>query len=179
MCFKTGAVVAVIAAVLTTSASAAGTTPAGGVIGIYASPGMSGAVARIVITGAIGDYGTATTIDKDGKVDQNGGYVRIVLKHGGFEVNSIALNKKANAARPTTNSSTTCSFSVSSSGMVTLFNGTGMYAGLNGSAHITETFAGVGPRYASGPKKGKCNMSNNGRPLAFWSGIDGLGKVTF
>ena len=104
MCFKAIAAVAAIAAVLTTSASAAGTTPSGGVIGIYATPGMSGAVARIVITGAIGDYGTATTIDKDGKVDQNGGYVRIVLKHGGFEVNSIALNKKADDARPTTNS---------------------------------------------------------------------------
>jgi hypothetical protein len=178
MCFKAVAAVAVTAALLTTSASAAGTMPAGGVIGIYATPGMK-AVARIVITGAIGDYGTATTIDKDGKVAQNGGYVRIVLKHGGFEVNSIALNKKADDARPTTNSGATCSFSVSVPGVVTLFNGTGMYAGLHGSARVTETFAGVGPRYASGPKKGKCNMSNNARPLAFWSGIDGLGKVTF
>ena len=112
---KAVAGIAATAALLTAS-SAAGMAPAGGTIGIYATPNM-GAVARIVITGAIGDYGTATTINKNGKVNQNGGYVRIVLKHGGFEVNSIALNKKVNAARPLTNSATTCSFSVSASGV--------------------------------------------------------------
>jgi hypothetical protein len=174
---KAVAVIAATGALLTASA-AAGTAPAGGTIGIYATPTM-GTVARIVVTGAIGDYGIATQINKDGKFDPNGGYVKVVLKHGGFEVNSIALNKKANAARPTTNSTTTCSFSVSTSGAVTLFNGTGMYAGLKGIAHVTMTFAGLGARYATGPKKGQCNKSNTSQPIAFWSAIDGLGEVTF
>jgi hypothetical protein len=169
-----GSVVA--AGVLAASAGAAEMT--GGTIGVYASPGM-GATARIVVTGAIGDYGVATTIDKDGKVDSNGDYVRIALKHGGFEVNSVALNKKANNARPTTNSAVTCSFSVVVSGPVTLFNGSGAYTGIAGTIHVSEAFGGVGRRYTSGAKKGQCNMSNNAAPLAFWSGIEGLGKVTF
>ena len=54
-----------------------------------------------------------------------------------------------------------------------------MYTGLKGIAHVTETFAGVGARYASGPKKGQCNRNNNSQPLAFWISINGLGKVTF
>jgi hypothetical protein len=52
-----------------------------------------------------------------------------------------------------------CSFSVSASGAVTLFNGTGMYAGLKGTARVTETLAGVGVRYATGPKKGPVPFS--------------------
>lgn len=171
-----GSVVA--AGALAASAGAASMPPAGGTIGVYASPGM-GATARIVVTGAIGDYGVATTIDKDGKVDSNGDYVRIVLKHGGFEVDSVELNKKANDARPTTNSAVTCSFSVVVSGPVTLFNGTGAYAGIAGTIHVSEAFGGVGRRYTSGAEKGQCDMANNAAPLAFWGGIEGLGKVTF
>jgi hypothetical protein len=170
--------VAFAAVCFAVSADAAGSMPASGTIGVYATPG-SGTVARIVLTGAIGDYGTATQITKSGRPNQNGGYVRVVLKHGGFEVNSVALNKKANSARPLTNNTTTCSFSVTASGPTTLFNGTGMYAGISGTVRVTETFAGVGRRYASGPKKGQCNRSDAAQPLAFWSGITGLGKVAF
>ncbi len=53
-------------------------------IEIWATSG-TGAVAKILITGVIGDYGTATTIDKNGKVDENGDYVNIALKHGGLK----------------------------------------------------------------------------------------------
>jgi len=45
--------------------------------------------------------------------------------------------------------------------------------GITGTPHITERFAGIGPRYASGPKKGQCNMSNNAQPIAFWGSITG------
>jgi hypothetical protein len=102
-----------------------------------------------------------------------------VLKHGGFEVNNVAITNKANSAPPTTNSKATCSFSVSVSGPETLFNGTGMYAGIKGVAHVTQTIAGIGPRYASGPKKGQCNPSNNATPLAFFASVIGTGTVTF
>jgi hypothetical protein len=34
------------------------------------------------------------------KVDDNGDYVNVVLKHGGFEVNSVELNKITNAGQP-------------------------------------------------------------------------------
>ena len=120
MWFKSGtaAVFAVVVAAGTVAvpAAAAPTTPAGGTIEIWATPG-NGPVGPIVITGAIGDYGTATTIDKNGKVDNNGDYVKIALKHGGFEINSVALNQKTNNAPPTMVNNTTCSVEFGGSGL--------------------------------------------------------------
>ena len=41
---------------------------------------------KILITGAIADYGTAISEDKNGKVDPNGNCEKVTLKHGGFTV---------------------------------------------------------------------------------------------
>ena len=140
---------------------------------------LVGAVSKIVITGVIGDYGTATSINKNGTIDANGNYVKIALKHGGFEVNSVALNQKTNNAPPTMVNTTTCSFDFGGSGPVTLFNGTGMYTGITGTLNITEKFGGIGPVFTSGPKKGQCNMGENVQPIAFYGSITGSGKVSF
>jgi hypothetical protein len=163
------------------ASAAAPTPPAGGVVEVYVTPPASfnGAVFKIVVIGAIGDYGTATSIDKDGKVDSNGNYVKIRLKKGTFEVNSVALNKKTNNAPPTLVNRTTCSYGFGASGPVTLFNGTGLYTGISGTLRITQTFAAVGPPYKSGPKKGQCNMSNNAQPAAIYGSITGKGIVKF
>jgi hypothetical protein len=171
-------VLAAVVGAFAWAAASAGAAPAGGQIHVWVTPG-NGAVSRIVITGAIGDYGTATTITKSGKVDSNGDYVRIRLKQGGFEVNSVELNKKTDNAPPTMVNKTTCSVEFGGTGPVTLFDGTGEYAGISGTLQITETFAGVGPRFTSGGKKGQCDMSNNSEPLAFWGSITGGGKVSF
>jgi hypothetical protein len=56
-------VVAVAAAALAASAGATRAVQPGGMIGIYGTPSMS-ASGKILITGAIGDDGTETTIDK-------------------------------------------------------------------------------------------------------------------
>ena len=170
--------VAVIGALAACTVAGAGTMPAGGKIKVWVTPGL-GAVDKIVITGAIGDYGTATTITKSGKVDSNGNYVRIRLKQGGFEVNSVALNKKVNNAPPIMVNKTTCSFEFGGNGPVTLFNGTGRYAGISGTIQIAEVFAGVGPRFKTGAKKGQCNLSNNAQPAAFYGSITGTGTVSF
>ena len=53
-------------------------TPAGGSVKIFATPG-NGPGGTILITGAIGDYGKTLTIDKNGKTDSNGDYVKITL----------------------------------------------------------------------------------------------------
>ena len=163
--------------VLSTAAAATMTTT--GTIQVWATPSPTSAVAKIVITGVIGDYGTATTINKNGTVNANGNYVKIVLQHGGFDVNSVALNKIVNAAPPMMTNATTCSVVFGGSGPNTLFDGTGMYAGISGTVQVTERFAGIGPRYTSGPKKGQCNMNNNTQPIAFWGSITGMGKVSF
>jgi hypothetical protein len=171
--------VAVIGSGLFGGVSAWGSsTPKGGTIYVSATP-KNGATDPIVIVGAIGDYGTATTIDQNGKVDSNGDYVKIVLKHGGFEINTKTLKKKANSALPTVNDTTTCSFSFAASGPVTLFNGSGLYKGISGTVEITESFDAILPRFATGKHKGQCNESNSASPVASVGSISGSGKVSF
>jgi hypothetical protein len=174
-----GAVAVACALILGGLAMAAGRseTLAGGKIQIFSDqPG--GAVGKIVITGAIGDWGTATTIDKSGKVDANGNFVKIVLKKGGFEVDSTALNAKLNKA-PGSFNKATCSFSFAGSGRVTLFNGTGLYKGLSGNANVTVSFGGIAPRLTSGAKKGQCNPNQNAKPLDQYGAVIGTGVVKF
>ncbi len=65
---------AVAVGALAIPAAAAPVAPAPGTIEIRATPG-NGPVDPIVITGSIGDYGTATTIDKSAKSYNNGDYV--------------------------------------------------------------------------------------------------------
>jgi hypothetical protein len=171
---------AVVTGSLAAPAVAAPAMPMGGTIGVWVTIGnLNSAVSSIIVTGAIGDYGTATTINKNGTVDQNGNYVRITLKKGGFEVNSVALNKATNNAPPIMQNATTCSVVFGGSGPVTLFNGTGMYTGISGTVNITQRFAAIGPRVATGPKKGQCSMNNNAPPVAFYGTITGTGKVSF
>jgi len=158
-------------------AASGSAAPAGGQIRIFANQ-TTEASGPIVITGAIGDYGTQTNIDRNGKVDANGDYVKIVFHKGRFEVDSTALNAKLSKVQPLFNKAT-CSFSFVGSGRVRLFNGTGLYKGLSGSAVVTISFAGVGPRLTSGAHKGDCNPSQNAKPLAQYSAVIGTGVVKF
>jgi hypothetical protein len=150
----------------------------GGTIYIDFTPNNS-ATYPIVITGAFADYGTATTITQNGTVNPNGNYVKIALKQGGFEVNSTALNKKANSTAPTFNSTTNCSYSFTVSGPISLFKGSGAYKGISGTLTITESFSAILPRFASGKHKGQCNEGNSATPLATGGNISGSGKVSF
>jgi hypothetical protein len=43
---------------------------------------------------------------------------------------------------------------------------TGKFAGASGSGAVEVNFAGYGPKYTSGPKKGQCNTSPNAPELA-------------
>lgn len=155
----------------------ASASPSNGQVSVYVTP-SNGAKSTIVITGAIGDYGTALSVDKNGKTDQNGNFVVITLKKGTFKVDSTTLNQVANNLQPTVNA-TTCSATGTGSGPVTLMDGTGLYAGISGTLNITETFAFIGPPFKSGSKKGQCNLSNNARPLAQYGSLTGSGAVTF
>jgi hypothetical protein len=149
-----------------------------GKVRIFADASSDGPVSKILITGAIGDYGTATSIDKNGKVDQNGNYVKIALKKGTFEVDSTTLNANMNKA-PAVFNKTTCSFSLTGTGPVKLFNGTGLYKGISGSAEITLSFGGIAPRLTSGAHKGDCNPNQNAKALSQYGAIIGTGTVKF
>ena len=73
---------------------------------------------------------------------------------GTFEIDSTALNKKTANPRPQVASDTTCSVSASGSAPVTLFNGTGLYKGITGTANVTLTFTGVGQPLPKRPEEG-------------------------
>lgn len=157
-------------------AAAATAAPIGGPIALEASIG-NGPSGKIVVAGAIGDWGSVLSIDKNGKPDPNGNYVKVTLKKGGFEINSTALNKKTANPRPQVASDTTCSVSAGGSAPVTLFNGTGLYKGISGTATVTLTFTGVGRRYQTGPKKGQCSHSQNA--IAMLGSVIGHGTIHF
>ena len=132
-------------------ASGAANMPAGGAIYVHAT-GNNGPAGTIIITGAIGDYGKTLTIDKDGKTDSNGNYVKITLHKGTFEVNSTVLDAKTNHSQPMFDRAT-CSYRFAGTRPVTLFNGTGLYTGIKGKVLITLSF-GAGARSTSGTAQG-------------------------
>jgi hypothetical protein len=126
----------------------------------------------ITITGAIGDYGTAISTDKNGKVDGNGSFEQLHLKHGGLFIDGTGLNKAFAHVHPQFNSDN-CSFSFSASGPTKIVSGTGAYAGATGSVRVTVTFAGIGPKL----KSGKCNQANNAPSFGNYDTITGSGNI--
>ncbi len=176
------ALILAAAAGLTAEPATAATMMTTGTVQVWVTPNTSNvnsAVDKIILTGVIGDYGTSTNINKNGTVNSNGNYAKVALQHGGFEVNLTTLNKLTNNAPPLMSNATNCSVVFGGVGPVTLFDGTGAYAGITGAIQITQKFAAIGAKYTSGPKKGQCNMSNNAAPLAFSGTIAGTGKVSF
>jgi hypothetical protein len=160
------------------AATSAGSSTTKGTVHIWVSPSNT-AVEKILITGAIGDNGTATSVTKAGKVDKNGKYVDVVLKHGTFKVNAVAFNNHANKLTPNIDT-TTCSAWATLTGSVTVYGGTGDYTHMSGTVEVSTSFAALFPRFTSGAKKGQCNLGNNVAPTHQFNGqLTGTGKVTF
>jgi len=157
---------------------ATASTPAGGPIQFYAPQSNDGIHGTIFITGAIGDFGKTLTIDKNGKPDANGNYVKITLQKGTFELNSTALNAKFKNLQPTVYKAT-CSAFGSGTAKVTLFDGTGLYQGISGTWNISASFGIFAPLFKSGKNKGQCDLSNNVQPINQYTLIGGKGIVSF
>jgi hypothetical protein len=153
-------------------------TPTGGKIYVHAT-GSNGPTATIAIVGAIGDHGTTLQMNKDGKADSNGNFVKITLRKGSFIVDQTGLNRIANKLQPAIVDKTTCSFLFTATGPVTFSHGSGAYTGIRGGATITITYGGIGPFYTSGAHKGQCNMSNSAKPVAQFASVSGPGTVAF
>jgi hypothetical protein len=156
----------------------AAAAPAGGPIELYADAGNAGSQ-HIVFVGAIGDYGTATNVNQNGKPNPNGNYVKAKLKKGTFMINVTAMNKVINSVQdPQVGSHATCSAAFTGSAPVTFLNGTGLYKGISGTANVTLTFGGVSPRYTAGPKKGQCKQGDQNLRSSFGF-VTGQGTVNF
>jgi hypothetical protein len=153
-------------------ASAATSPQSGGKIRVFIT-NQTPTKAKILITGAIGDYGKTISEDANGKPDPNGNFEKVTLKQGGFLVNGTALNKKLNSSPPEINKAN-CSLAFTGTGPTTVEDGTGTYAGISGKIAITVTYAGIAQKTAKG-----CNMSNNAPFYGQYQSITGIGNVSF
>jgi hypothetical protein len=155
------------------AALAASSTPQGGKIRVFVTTAASNKE-KIVVTGAIGDYGTTVSQDANGKVDPNGTFEKVTLKHGSFIINDTALTKKLDSEKPTSVNISNCSIVFVGSGPTTIGNGTGAYAGITGTLRLTYTFAGIAPKTAQ-----RCNFSNNMPDGGTYISVTGTGNVSF
>lgn len=156
-----------------TGISAGTSMPKGGAIQIIVQPGDQQGAGKIIVTRAIGDYGTTSPSKTKGDTK----YGVATLTKGGFEVDLTALSKKVNADKPA--ASETCSVEISETAPAAISNGTGAYKGVQGSVNLTETFGLIAPRFTSGKKKGQCNWSNNAKPVSQMGTVYGTGRVNF
>lgn len=153
-------------------AAAATATPSGGTIRLFVAPGQGQGEGTAIVAGAIGDYGKTTKINKTGVGE-------MLLHKGTIRFNLAAIVKKLSNAKPIIANTKTCSFVFGATAPVAISNGTGLYKGISGTIILTETFAGYGPYYTSGPHKGKCNTSDNATPTAEYGSVQGEGTVKF
>ncbi len=171
---KAGLVAASLSVIWTGAAAAstspAASTPSGGLIKFWSVQSTPQTVS-ITITGAIGDFGTVTTVDKNGSPDQNGSYSLVTLKSGTFMMNLTSWEKKNSKVSFHINPKS-CSSEGSATGTVSLLNGTGHYEGISGHLSYTETDAWILPRTANG----KCNDTD---PLTYFAMQSGAGAVSF
>ena len=175
---KTAAAVAAAGTLLATgslalAAGTSGPSPKGGAIKVFVV-NSSETKGTITITGAIGDYGTVLSTDKNGKLDPNGAFQRARLKHGGLVIDTSGLDKRFAHLRPNFNPDN-CSASFSVTGPTKIVSGTGAYAGATGNVKVTVDFAGLTPR----TKAGKCNMANNAPTLGSFNVVTGSGTISF
>ena len=165
--------------VMTASAS----TVRNGTVHVFDYGDGSGVGTTVVLTGAIGDNGSADSIDANGTPDaQSNTQVLLALVQGTFKISVVGIDKKINSAfgRFQPNHST-CSGNVSVTGSTPIVagSGTGAYAGITGGFTLTLTLALVGPKYGSGKHVGQCINSNSAQPVAQMQLVTGFGIVSY
>ena len=165
-----------VAVLLPAAAAASAATPAGGSIRLYVT-GAGQLHQKVLIVGAIGDYGTGTSVDANGKPNPNGNFEQLKLHNGSLLVDATKFNAAGKTARPTLASAKTCSVAVSWSGPASIVSGTGLYSSISGDLKLQGTFAGVSARFKSGPHKGRCQTGNNAAPSALFISVTGTGNV--
>lgn len=154
------------------AASASGSTS--GTVHVWVTS-ASGAVDKILLTGVIGDHGTATSINRNGTVNVNGEYVKVALQKGGFEVNAVAFNTQLQKLQPSLNAAT-CSAWATGSGPVTVSDGDGSLRRHQRHPHnvyeLCRNWPSVRDRAEEGPVQHEQQRSTSG---AVHGGHHGLG----
>jgi hypothetical protein len=166
------AVPVVVASLLAVASGAFAAGTSGGSVRMFGTPNGSGGA--FMFTGAIGDFGSTQRETASGSPSAKGDFVKFSLKHGTFVADATGFFNALNHAKFSFNA-TTCSGVFGATGPATLSNGTGQYAGISGTLRVTGTFAEIGPRL----KNGKCNVSQNAKPLAQFNSVTATGHVSF
>jgi hypothetical protein len=98
---------------------------------------------QAIVSGAVGDYGSAVTIDANGKADrEHGSELQLNLASGSFRLSISSLDKKfVQAASHEPIYPRTCStyLRVTAAAPIVPGSGTGTYRGIGGSFTITAT----------------------------------------
>ena len=112
--------------------------PNSGLVNFVITPVANGTSGKILITGAIGDYGTIRTVGTKSSSLQ-----RVILKKGSFIFDEFALQVASQDHQPAIDPSN-CSFRVvsGSTGAVTLSKGTGLYKDVSGTLSSDRYFCG-------------------------------------
>jgi hypothetical protein len=132
---------------------------------------------KILITGAVADYGMAISADANGKANPNGNFEKVTLKKGGFVLNLSALTKsiqKQFKKEPINRSNCSLALSGTGPGTIETGTGTGAYANISGSLRITLTVAGIAPK----TKKGQCNLSTPAPFSGEYQAVTATGSVS-
>jgi hypothetical protein len=148
-----GTLACVVAGASVALGAGSSTTPAGGPIQIFVQPGQNQGKGKILVTGAVGDYGTTSPSKSSGGKKLG----TATLKKGTITIDLTAISAKVDKANPAVNVAT-CSAALSETAPAPVVSGTGLYAGIHGTIQITESFGFLGSTYKSGPKKGQCNF---------------------
>jgi hypothetical protein len=170
---RTAVCVAVLGAALAVSGVSVAGAAAGGAVQIWGTPANGGG-GHVVFTGAIADSGRAANADAAGKPTKTGGYKLLTLRKGTILLNGKRLKAALNNPKPSAFNSTTCSGDFVAKARSPIVSGTGAYAGISGTFHVTVTFAIVLPL-----TKGKCNTNTSANPVAEYGSISGTGTVSF
>jgi hypothetical protein len=154
-------------------AAAFGQSTPGGAVQVWGTTGNGGG-GTVLLTGAVGDSGKASSVNASGTADKKGAYKLLTLKKGTILLNGTQLNAATNDPNtpPTSMNSTNCSATFVATEPVPVVSGTKAYAGISGSVNITVSFAFIEPM-----KNGKCNFNAN--PIAQYGSIAGSGTVSF
>jgi hypothetical protein len=177
--------IAALAGALLTSGNivaASASTVTNGTVHVFDYGDGEGLGSTIVLTGAIGDSGSADSIGANGIPQPNSTEVKISLVQGSFTISTARLDKKiASAFNNVEPNARTCSayLVVTGSTPIVAGTGTGAYTGIRGGFTLTFTFAVIGSKYPSGKHAGQCNNSNNSPSVGQAQFVTGWGTVSF
>lgn len=129
-------------ATTTPAAGATGRVPSG-TVHLTAYTDNDGPTSTVILTGAVGDYGTARSVNPDGSTSAgHDGQLDLSLAHGSFRLDVADLDKRFAAAMAGARVDTsTCSGTATVSGPVPIVagSGTGSYQGIHGTFTLTIT----------------------------------------